>query len=106
MVFISLEFKDSWISAPPDAGFQQPPYWDIDKDEHCIELDRLDEVVAEAEQVEPSNTCPFIEWEALESIVDDGDENFRDSASNDDISASANRRCKLVLYSDRSDTDN
>ena len=67
---------------------------------------RFDEVVAEAEQVEPNNTCPFIDWEALESIDDDVDENSHGSASNNDISAYANKRCKLVLYSDSSDTDN
>ena len=63
-------------------------------------------MVADAEQVEPSNTCPFIDWEALESIDDDVDENSRDSASKNGISASANKGCKLVLYSDSSNTDN
>ena len=63
-------------------------------------------MVEEAEQVETSKTCPFIDWEALESIDDDVDENSRGSASNNGISASANKRCKLVLYSDSSDTDN
>ena len=106
LVFIFLEFKKTWISATPDSGFHQPYYWDVDNDEHCIEWDRFDEVVAEAEQVEPSNMCPFIDWEALESIDDGLDENSRDRASNDDILASANKRFKLVLYSDSSDTDN
>ena len=45
-------------------------------------------MVAEAELVEPSKTCSCIDWEALESIDDGFDENSRDSASNDDISAS------------------
>ena len=56
-----------------------------------------------AEQVEPRNTCTIIDWEAYESI--DVDVNSRDSASNNDISASAKQRCKLVLYTDSSDTD-
>ena len=106
LVFIFLEFKNTWILAPPDPGFHQPHYSDVDNDEHCIEWERFDEVVAEAEQVEPSNTCPFIDWEALESIDDDDDENFHGSASINDVSASANKRCKLVLYSDSSDSDN
>ena len=42
-------------------------------------------MLAEAEQVEPSNTCPLIVWEALESIDDDVDENSHGSASNNDI---------------------
>ena len=63
-------------------------------------------MIAAAEQTEPGNTCLFIDWEALESIDDDVDENSRGSASNNDISASANKRCKLVLDSDSSDTDN
>ena len=61
-------------------------------------------MVAEAEQVEPSNTCPFIDWEAIESN-DDVECYSRDIAGNDDISASASKRCKLVLCSDSSDTD-
>ena len=105
MVFIFLEFKNTWYLAPPDIGFHQPHYSDVDNDEHCIEWDRFDEVVAEAEQVEPSNTCPFIYRDALESIDDDV-ENSHGSSSNSDISASANKRCKLVLYIKSSDTDN
>ena len=107
MIFIFLEFKNTRILAPPDPGFHLPHHPDVDNDEHCIEWDRFEEVVAEAEQVEPSNTCPFLDWEALESIDDDDvDENSHGSASNNDISASANKRCTPVLYSDSSDTDN
>ena len=103
--FIFLEFENPWSSAPLDRGFHQPHYSDVDNDEICIEWDSFDEVVAEAEKVEHSNTCPSIDWEASESIVDDADENSRDSPSND-ISASATTRCTLVTYGDSADTDN
>ena len=112
LIFLIIAFGFSGIQKgrafqrPPDPGFHQPHYSDVDNDEHCIEWDRLDDMIAETDQVEPSNTCPFIDWKALESIDDDVDENSRDSASNDDISASANKRRKVVLYSDNSDTDN
>ena len=97
LVLVFLEFKNPWTSAPRDPGFHQLHYSDVDNDEHCIEWDRFDEVMAEAEQVEPSITCPFIDWKALASIDDDVDENSRGSASNNGISASANKRCKLVF---------
>ena len=61
---------------------------------------------AEVEQVEPSNTFPFKDWEALESIDDDVEQKSCGSASNNSISASANKWCKLVFYSDSIDTDN
>ena len=81
LVFIFPELKNPWFLAPLDPGFHQPHYSDVDNDEHCIEWDRFDEEVAEAEQVETSKTCPFINWEALESIDDDVDENSQGSAS-------------------------
>ena len=77
---------------------------DFDNDKPFIESDWFNEMVPEAEQVQPSNTCPFIQWEALESVDLDVDENLWDSASNDDLSASANERYNL-LYSDSSGTE-
>ena len=44
-----LDFKKPWTSAPPDPGFHQPHYSDVDNDQQCTEWDRFDEVAAEAE---------------------------------------------------------
>ena len=52
-------------------------------------------MVAEPEQVEPSNMRHFTDWEALESIDDDLDEKPRDSTYNDDNSASTEKNVNL-----------
>ena len=61
------------ISVSSDPGFHHSHCSDVDNDEHCLEGDGFKEMVTEVEQVDPCNTCPFIYWEAIESIDDDFD---------------------------------
>ena len=100
LLFLIIGFHVSGIQKTVNlsaSGPWFPHYSDVDNDdEHWIEWDRVDEVVAEAEQVEPSITFPFIDWEALESIDDDVDENSRGSAGKTGVPASAIKRCKVV----------
>ena len=61
-------------------------------------------MIAEAEQGQSTKlTCPFIDWEAAESNEEEEDEMLD---GNSTTGTSSTKRCKLVLYSDSSESDN
>lgn len=88
-------FLDSFIqmlcfSAPPDPGFHQPDYFELE-DDQCLDWDEYDQLIKLQEKSQPPNiVCPFIDWEAEESCDDQ---------------ISPEDRPGLVCYSETSDEE-
>lgn len=93
------------ISAPPDPGFHQPNYSDID-DDLCMDWDEYDRQLAQTESSLQVDSCPFIEWEAVQSGSNDDDDNYISSEDmRHDSPAPRNNERVLVCYSESSDEE-
>ena len=90
------------ISAPPDPGFHQPNYSDVE-DELCLDWDEYDRQLALKESSEQVNACPFIDWEAEHSGNDSDDDS---EVMHHNVPPSRNdKKFALVCYSESSEEE-